>query len=120
MTLHDRVVKEECRSVALLGLAKNAGKTVALNSLAAETRAAGESLVLASIGRDGEAFDAVTRKPKPPVPVFRGDRVVTTDRLMEASQMEAERELDLEIPTPWEGRTSTEFSRTGEPWSWRG
>jgi len=86
--------------VAFLGLAKNAGKTTALNSLAAASREAGDSLILASIGRDGEALDAVTMKPKPPVHVRRGDLVVTTDSLMKLSELKAAAELDLKIETP--------------------
>ncbi len=100
MSLYAGVLDRRCRSIAFLGLAKNAGKTVAMNHLAAEIRGAGESLVLASIGRDGEAFDAVTRKPKPPVPVKAGDRVVTTDGLLKSSGLEAVREEDLRIETP--------------------
>ena len=100
MSLYAGVLDHRCRSIAFLGLAKNAGKTVAMNYLAAEIRGAGESLVLASIGRDGEAFDAVTRKPKPPVPVKAGDRVVTTDGLLRSSGLEAVREEDLRIETP--------------------
>lgn len=54
-----------CPRAAIIGICKNAGKTVALNHLIAEASAAGVRLALASSGRDGEAKDAVTDLPKP-------------------------------------------------------
>ena len=54
-----------CPRAAIIGICKNAGKTVALNHLIAEASAAGVRLALASSGRDGEAKDAITDLPKP-------------------------------------------------------
>jgi len=56
-----------CRVVAVIGMAKNTGKTVALNRLAAEAVRAGLTVGLTSIGRDGEQLDALYNTPKPPV-----------------------------------------------------
>jgi len=65
------------RTLAVMGLAKNTGKTVTLNHLLAQ--AAGQRLAvgLTSIGRDGEERDAVFAIPKPPVRVWPGTVVAT-------------------------------------------
>ena len=104
MTVDQLINEAGCRSIAFLGLAKNAGKTTALNAAAAAARTAGANITIASIGRDGEAFDAVTGKPKPSVAVSRGDRIVTTDRMIGASGLDAVLELDTGLTGPL-GRT---------------
>ncbi len=63
--------------VSVMGLAKNTGKTVALNHLLARAAADGVAVGLSSIGRDGEARDAVFDFPKPPVLVWPGTLVAT-------------------------------------------
>lgn len=65
------------RTVAVLGMSKNTGKTVALNHLLAQAAAAGVSVGVSSIGRDGEAQDQVYGVPKPPVLVWPGNLVAT-------------------------------------------
>ena len=51
--------------VSLVGLSKNAGKTVTLNRLIRAAAGLGIPLGLLSTGRDGEPVDAVTELPKP-------------------------------------------------------
>jgi hypothetical protein len=64
----------DCRTVYFCGLAKNAGKTVALRQTCVEARARGQRLAVTSVGRDGEAFDAVYDDfPKPRLPFDPGD-----------------------------------------------
>ncbi len=65
------------RSVAVMGMAKNTGKTVTLNHLLAAAAADGVRVGVTSIGRDGEARDAVFDFPKPPVSVWPGTLVAT-------------------------------------------
>ena len=62
------------RSIALIGLGKNVGKTTALNEL---VRQATVPLGLTSIGRDGELVDAITSHAKPPIRVPEGTVVAT-------------------------------------------
>jgi len=45
--------------IAVIGLAKNTGKTVTLNKILREIHAAERSFGVTSIGRDGEPFDAI-------------------------------------------------------------
>ncbi|MFS8640254.1 MAG: hypothetical protein LOD90_05480 [Symbiobacteriaceae bacterium] len=63
--------------ISLVGLCKNAGKTVTLNRLIRAAAAQGLALGLLSTGRDGEAVDAVTELPKPPIWVPEGALVAT-------------------------------------------
>lgn len=73
----------DCRTVYFCGLAKNAGKTVALRQTCVEARARGQRLAVTSVGRDGEAFDAVYDDfPKPRLPFDPGDVVITSEGLL--------------------------------------
>jgi hypothetical protein len=72
--------------LALVGLAKNTGKTVTLNALLAELAAAREPVGVTSVGRDGEKHDVIDfRIEKPLVRLSGGDLVATTDGLLSAS-----------------------------------
>lgn len=63
--------------VAVVGIAKNAGKTVALNHLIAAAAGRRLGLALASTGRDGEAQDAITELPKPRIHAPAGAWIAT-------------------------------------------
>jgi hypothetical protein len=72
-------------TVAVMGMTKNTGKTVALNHLMACAAREHVSVGLTSIGRDGEETDAVFSFPKPPVRVWPGTVVATaSDTLLRA------------------------------------
>ncbi len=72
--------------VALVGLAKNTGKTVALAALLAECATEGRTVGVTSIGRDGETHDVIDfRIEKPPVRLGAGAFVATTDGLLRES-----------------------------------
>lgn len=64
-------------TLAVMGMSKNTGKTVALNRLLACAAAEDVAVGLTSIGRDGEALDQVFSIPKPPVVVWPGALVAT-------------------------------------------
>lgn len=67
------------RRVTLVGLAKNTGKTEALNALAAELVGIGRTLGITSIGRDGEESDVIQpRISKPRIHCPAGTLVATT------------------------------------------
>lgn len=72
-------------TVAVMGMTKNTGKTVALNHLMACAARHRVGVGLTSIGRDGEETDAVFSIPKPPVLVWPGTVVATArDTLLRA------------------------------------
>jgi len=70
------------RSVALVGTAKNVGKTVTMNYLAHELSARGKSVGLVSSGRDGETTDSFTGEPKPSVVPPEGSWVATAEGVL--------------------------------------
>ncbi len=77
-TLHQLI--EPYKSISIIGMCKNAGKTTVLNQLLRESR--GEILGLTSIGRDGEDKDLVTGTKKPGIFVDRGTLVATASQLV--------------------------------------
>lgn len=89
------------RALALVGLAKNTGKTVALAAILAEHAAAGRSVGVTSIGRDGERHDVIdARIEKPSVELQAGDLVASTGALLSASALEHERIEQTGVRTP--------------------
>ncbi len=83
-----RFLPDYARRVAIVGLAKNVGKTTALNALLAGLTKRNQRVGLMSVGVDGETFDALGGHTKPPVSVS-GETVVCTSetalRQIEAS-----------------------------------
>ncbi len=63
--LHDLSIKY--KTLSIVGMAKNAGKTTALNYLIEEAIDEGVALGVTSTGRDGESQDLVTGTEKPRV-----------------------------------------------------
>ena len=55
------------KSIAVVGMGKNTGKTVTVNCLVAGAAKTGISLGLTSTGRDGETADIVSAQPKPAI-----------------------------------------------------
>jgi hypothetical protein len=74
------------RTLALFGLAKNAGKTEALMAIVRELRDSGQIVGVTSIGRDGETLDVIDSKiRKPSICLTAGSLVATTDWLLHKS-----------------------------------
>lgn len=69
--------------VAVVGLAKNAGKTVALATLVAQAAEVGETLGLTSLGYDGERVDRLTRQAKPPIFAPAGTVIASAEGALE-------------------------------------
>jgi hypothetical protein len=109
------------RRLALVGLAKNTGKTVALTALLRELEEAGRRVGVTSVGRDGEEHDVIdARIDKPRVRLAPGSLVATTDSLLRASGIAHEVLEDPGVRTPL-GRvliarvSSTPADRAGAP-----
>ncbi|HMH47156.1 MAG TPA: hypothetical protein VK538_05515 [Solirubrobacteraceae bacterium] len=89
------------RALALVGLAKNTGKTVTLAAILAEHAAAGRLVGVTSIGRDGEEHDVIdARIDKPRVQLQAGSLVATTGGLLRASELAHERLVQTGVRTP--------------------
>jgi hypothetical protein len=87
--------------LALVGLAKNTGKTETLAAILAEYARAGVRVGVTSIGRDGEQHDVIdARICKPAVNLREGDLVASTGALLRASGLAHERLIQTGVRTP--------------------
>ena len=90
----------DLRTISVIGMCKNAGKTTVLNSLIAECEAQGEILGLTSIGRDGERSDLVTNTKKPEIFVREGAVIATAEGLLGEGDISREILAATGIPSP--------------------
>jgi len=82
LSLAEVVIAKGVRSLAVVGTAKNVGKTVTMNYLAAELSARGLTVGFISSGRDGETIDSFTGEPKPSVVPPEGSWVATAEGVL--------------------------------------
>lgn len=85
-----QLMTDNCKIVSVIGMSKNAGKTVALNEMINEAMESGVTLGLTSIGRDGERQDIVTCTEKPMIYIDRGTLIATAENLFACAQAKLE------------------------------
>jgi hypothetical protein len=73
--------------LAVMGMTKNTGKTVALNHLLSQAAASRVTVGVTSIGRDGEDRDMVFGVPKPPILVWPGTLVATARATLQRARV---------------------------------
>lgn len=88
------------RTLSIIGMCKNAGKTTVLNRLIREWPEEGGVMALTSIGRDGERTDLVTNTNKPEIYVNEGALVATAEGLLRHCDVTMEIIDVTGIPTP--------------------
>jgi hypothetical protein len=89
------------RTLALVGLAKNTGKTETLAAILREHAASETTVGVTSIGRDGEEHDVIdARIDKPRVQLQQGSLVATTGALLRSSGVAHERLVATGVRTP--------------------
>jgi len=88
------------RCTAVIGLAKHAGKTTALNRLIEELSEGRSRLGLCSIGFDGEPVDSLHNIDKPPVVCRAGDLIVSARQALERSTCDVDYRTSLGEQTP--------------------
>lgn len=88
------------KTLSIVGMAKNAGKTTALNYLIEEAEDEGVKLGITSTGRDGESIDLVTGTDKPRVYLYEDTVVSVPTQLYDLA------EAGLEIVKMSDYRTS--------------
>jgi hypothetical protein len=87
--------------VAVVGLAKNTGKTETLAALLRELEELGRTVGVTSVGRDGEARDVIDHHiEKPRVRLWTGSLVASADALLRASGTRYEPLEDTRVRTP--------------------
>lgn len=94
-------LKSKYKVVSIVGLAKNAGKTTALNFLIEEAIDESIKLGITSTGRDGENTDVVTATEKPSIFVAEGTILSVSANLYEASEADLEIIKMTEYQTPF-------------------
>lgn len=93
-------LSKKYRTISIVGMAKNAGKTTALNYLIEEADDEGLTLGITSTGRDGETQDLVTGTEKPRVYLYEDTIVSVPTQLYDLA------EAGLEIVRKSNYRTS--------------
>jgi hypothetical protein len=97
------------KSVSVVGLAKNVGKTETLNYILRklhEGGTQGKRFAVTSIGIDGETLDQVTQTAKPEIEVYEGMIFVTSEKHYHQKQLVAE-VLDVDMQRTALGRLVT-------------
>lgn len=83
-------IKLKYKKVSIIGLSKNAGKTVALNYLINKSYEENITIGLTSTGRDGENKDLVTNTDKPTIFALEGVLVATAKQALLLSDAKVE------------------------------
>lgn len=100
MRLIEDILNNKYEDISIVGLAKNAGKTVTLNYLIEQAENLNLSIGITSTGRDGESTDLVTQTQKPSIYVGEGMYVATAKKMLLLSDAKVEILEATGIPTP--------------------
>lgn len=95
----DHIIKNKIKYLAIIGLAKNAGKTVAFNQIIKEAQIDGLRLGLLSYGRDGEEIDVITLKKKPRILIPPGTVFATAKGALDKSTVKADLQARTDLDT---------------------
>lgn len=88
MPFVDEILKY--KSLSIVGLEKNTGKTECLNYVLKRLEGSGHQLALTSIGVDGENTDIVTGTPKPETDLYESLIFITSEKHFRQKRLEAE------------------------------
>lgn len=83
------------KTISIVGISKNAGKTVTMNRIMEEAAEADINLGLISTGRDGERVDVLTNTDKPPVYARRGTIITSVERSLTHSREDGQASIEL-------------------------
>jgi hypothetical protein len=88
MPFVDEILKY--KSVSIVGMEKNTGKTECLNYILRRLGHSNHRLAITSIGLDGEGLDQVTQTHKPEIFLTEGDVFVTSEAHFRSKKLDAE------------------------------
>lgn len=77
------LINGKYKTISIVGMSKNSGKTVALNHLIGQAIEEGLPIGITSIGRDGESMDIVTDTEKPRIFVEEGTLLATSTGMLD-------------------------------------
>ncbi|MDR1984274.1 MAG: hypothetical protein LBQ28_05560 [Prevotellaceae bacterium] len=78
------------RSVSIVGIEKNTGKTESLNYILSKLHDKNKCIAITSIGVDGESIDQVTNTAKPEITIFENMIFVTSEKHYFTKRLTAE------------------------------
>jgi hypothetical protein len=78
------------RSVSIVGMAKNTGKTECLNHILHQVKDRKKRFAVTSIGIDGEGLDQVTQTAKPEIEIYEGMFFITSEKHYRKKRLTAE------------------------------
>ncbi len=90
----------EYKTLSIIGMCKNAGKTTVLNNIIESLDKSQRLVGLTSIGRDGESVDLVTRTSKPSIYIREGTIIATAHDLLSKCDISREIVDKSDISTP--------------------
>ena len=94
------LIKGKYKTVSIVGMSKNSGKTVTLNHLILEAMEEDVIVGITSIGRDGENLDIVTETEKPRIYVGEGNYIATAREMLKFGDANIEIIKVTEYRTP--------------------
>lgn len=97
------LINNKYKTISIVGMSKNSGKTVTLNHLIQEAEDANIPIGITSIGRDGEYKDVITELEKPRIYVDKGTIIATTTDLLKLGNAEVEILRTTDYRTPLGG-----------------
>lgn len=94
------LIRGKYKTISIVGMSKNSGKTVTLNHLINEAIEESITIGITSIGRDGESLDIVTETEKPRIFVEEGTLIATCTAMLELGDASIEiiRVTDFRTP----------------------
>ncbi|MTI48884.1 MAG: hypothetical protein FH761_13650 [Firmicutes bacterium] len=84
------IIQNNYKIISIVGMGKNAGKTVTLNHLIEEAAINGITIGITSTGRDGEGIDLVTGTEKPSIYAFEGTYIATSEKALKLGDAKIE------------------------------
>ena len=99
------------KSLAVVGLEKNTGKTETLNYVLSQLACYDVRVAVTSIGVDGEAIDSVTGTAKPEITIYEGMIFVTSEKHYKTRTISSEI-IDISVERTSLGRLVTARAKT--------
>jgi hypothetical protein len=100
MKIIERINQKNYKTISIIGLAKNAGKTMTLNYLLQSATISNMKIGITTMGRDGESIDLVTGTQKPSILATEGMVVATAKKTLLLSPAKVEILETTGINTP--------------------
>lgn len=88
MNLLERIQNKKAKSVSIIGMAKNTGKTVTLNHILKLAELSKQKIALTTIGLDGEDKDKVLDNPKPNILLLENMIIANAKQLLIESKLD--------------------------------